>query len=252
MAYLHFWFRCNCVWLSVKYTNLTSHSMLLIQRREIFLLVNGEKLKSKFLLVPNEKTTNICQRNVTIISKSKPCENKFKFDSNTISQLSVSNEIQFFRDVRNNYTEAKYSDDEEPYGPPLAILLPWKTLSETLLTKLIEIYGEKGFDVVCVCLKPEQYLYPCVSGSAMNVVSDLLNYLNDCHRNRPYVIHGFSIGVYMYGEMLAQFSDQFDTHRCIMNNIRGCLWDSPVDIFAVKSCIGKYFYPQNWFQRFDP
>ncbi|KAK6636964.1 hypothetical protein RUM43_010630 [Polyplax serrata] len=178
-------------------------------------------------------------------------KSSFTFDTDSMSHIAVTNEIQFFRDTRNNFCQMNFSDTKEPYGPPLAILLPWKTLSVALLQRIIEFYGEKGFDIVTVNLTPEQLMYPCVSGGAMTVVTNLLQYLNETHKHRPYIFHGFSIGAYLYGEILAQFSDQFELYRGLTNNVKGCLWDSPVDIIAVKSNIGKFYYPKNWFYRFD-
>lgn len=247
MAFLHLNVRCGFAWLGNKYPNLkTLFQCTINQRNKKYF--NTVSLKSQSKCLVSQKVTHAINR---FAGSTPQNQLSLDFDPACMSQCTITNEIQFFRDNRNDFHGLSFSNTKEPYGPPLAILLPWETLHMRNLKKFIQTYGEKGFDIVTVNLSAEQLMYPCVAGGAMNVVSDLLQYLNESHKHRPYIFHGFSVAAYIYGEIMAQFSDQYETYRSLMNNVKGCLWDSPVDILLAKPYIGKFFYPNNIFCRFD-
>ncbi|KAL0276513.1 UNVERIFIED_CONTAM: hypothetical protein PYX00_004072 [Menopon gallinae] len=170
-------------------------------------------------------------------------------ESSTITVDEITKEIHFYRDANNNFPETSYVDIDVPYGPPLAILLPSLTPNVTVMRKLVELYGKKGFDVVSVNLTKNQLLYPRKEGGAAGVVSTFLSYLNGTQKNRPYIVHGFSTGAYVYGEMMAQLSEDPDVSCAILENIKGCLWDSPVEFKLAAPVAGKALYPRNIAKR---
>lgn len=167
-----------------------------------------------------------------------------------IEKKQISKEIHFYRDSRNNFQNATYIDINLPYGPPLAILLPWLYPDEKYLSRFIEIYGVRGFDVVTIRLSKKQFLYPENPTGGKKVVTDFLDYLEDNHKYRPYIVHGFSVGAYIYGEMMAQMSEDCKKFSTIAANIKGCMWDSPIDFKQVTPILPKALYPKNFLLRY--
>lgn len=87
------------------------------------------------------------------------------------------------------------------------------------IQKFADIYLNHGFDVLSVKLKPWQLIWP-LKGS-QPVARDLLKTLYEKHSNRPVVIHGFSVGGYLWGEVQVKMTQDEEKYKPLINNISG-------------------------------
>ena len=94
----------------------------------------------------------------------------------------------------------------------------------------------KGFDVLHVKVEPFQILWP---RNAQAVVGQIVDFLMDgARRTRPILVHGFSVGGYLYGETLVKTTSDPVVHESFAQRIRGQIFDSPVDFEGVPRGVG--------------
>ncbi|KAF8787095.1 hypothetical protein HNY73_008725 [Argiope bruennichi] len=82
---------------------------------------------------------------------------------------------------------------------PLAVILAWMLAKESHIEKFRQLYISRGFDVLTVNMAPKDLLFP-VSGSQV-IAKNVLDYFT-LHKNyKDIVVHAFSVGGYLMGEM---------------------------------------------------
>ncbi|XP_025086350.1 transmembrane protein 53-like isoform X1 [Pomacea canaliculata] len=114
---------------------------------------------------------------------------------------------------------------------PLAVLFGWLQAKKRHINKYGNLYLSKGFDVVTVQVPPSQVLWPRHTQAK---ISKLLSLLQEISKpSRPIVTHGFSVGGYLYGEMLLKLEQQPDKYADIRSRLVGQVFDSPVDFEGV-------------------
>lgn len=115
---------------------------------------------------------------------------------------------------------------------PLVVIFGWMLARNRHLNKYGNLYLSKGFDVLSVQVQPQQVLWPV---AAQHKITTLLKTLQDSSLStRPIVIHGFSVGGYLYGEMLVKLQKECDRYKKISERIVGQVFDSPVDFEGVS------------------
>lgn len=77
------------------------------------------------------------------------------------------------------------------------------------------------------------------------VASDLLQFLDINTRQRPILIHGFSVGGYLWGELLALVEKDKERFQPILNNIVGHIWDSAADMQDIPDGLPTAVFPNN-------
>ncbi|KAL8615636.1 hypothetical protein ACOMHN_026626 [Nucella lapillus] len=113
---------------------------------------------------------------------------------------------------------------------PLAVLFGWMLAKKRHLNKYGNLYLSKGFDVLTIQVPPSQVLWP---SKAQKRVSSLLATLEDRElSSRPLLIHGFSVGGYLYGEMLVKLGSD-PQFKNVCDRMIGQVFDSPVDFEGV-------------------
>ena len=101
------------------------------------------------------------------------------------------------------------------------------------LDKYGNLYMSKGFDVLAVRVQPTQVLRPA---SAQKVMADVLDLLQDGRLERkPLLVHGFSVGGYVYGELLIKLRQEAKKYGTIRDRLVGQVFDSPVDYEGVPN-----------------
>jgi len=112
-------------------------------------------------------------------------------------------------------------------GRPLVLLLPWFQSKPKHVEKFSELYTAKGFDVLTCVVLPLQFPLPA-KGSQL-VADDLLKFLmaNDCYKR--IMIHGFSIGGYLWGECMVKMLKDVDKYQPLIDRFKMQIWDSIVD-----------------------
>lgn len=115
---------------------------------------------------------------------------------------------------------------------PVACLFGWVGAPEKALRKYASLYTRRGVDVIALMLKPAHVALPVSRGrAAVSAIADALSQADTC--SRPLIIQGFSAGAYMYGNLLIELDARGAAGLSLSQRIRGCVWDSPVDLDGV-------------------
>ncbi|XP_046364945.1 transmembrane protein 53-like [Haliotis rufescens] len=144
------------------------------------------------------------------------------------SSAPVTDSVKFasnleLRSIRGNETLSR--------SRPLVVLVGWMNAKKRHLDKYGNLYISKGFDVLSVQVPPSKVIQP---KKAQVVMQEVINILDDSsRRDKPLMIHGFSVGGYLYGEMLVTLRDQASRYTSIRDRLLGQIFDSPVDFAGV-------------------
>jgi len=98
-------------------------------------------------------------------------------------------------------------------------MLEWLMAKKKHTGKFADLYLERGFDVLSVKVRPGQFMWP-VKGSQL-VAQSVLDLLSQKYTARPIVIHGFSIGGYLWGEMQLKIAQDLPKYEELLLNISG-------------------------------
>lgn len=126
--------------------------------------------------------------------------------------------------------------NEKAKGKPLAIILNWMLAKPRHVMKYGNFYNSQGLDVLSVSLTPLQLLWP-TTGSQV-VATNVLDFLLDNPQYESILVHGFSVGGYLYGEMLVKMIDDRKYEK-IARKIVGQIFDSAVDFYGIPTGLGK-------------
>ena len=118
---------------------------------------------------------------------------------------------------------------------PTVIIFSWLLAKARHVNKYGNYYLDLGFDVLNVKISPLQILWPTKS---QKVIQDLIEYLDQERKSSEFLIHGFSAGAYVYGEMLVKL-DSMPKYGYIYNKIMGQVLDSPADFHVVPDGVAK-------------
>jgi Eukaryotic protein of unknown function (DUF829) len=95
---------------------------------------------------------------------------------------------------------------------------------------LIVLIG-KGFDVLHIKANPTQILWPA---RAQAVAAQIVDFVTaPSRRSQPILVHGFSVGGYLYGETLVRMTSDPIMAEEMSRRVRGQIFDSPVDMEGV-------------------
>lgn len=115
---------------------------------------------------------------------------------------------------------------------PVACLFGWVGAPEKALRKYASLYTRRGVDVIALMLRPAHVAMPVSRArAACSGIVDALS--QDDTSSRPLIIHGFSAGAYMYGNLLLELDARGAAGLALSQRICGCVWDSPVDLDGV-------------------
>ncbi|GAB1609859.1 transmembrane protein 53-like [Argonauta hians] len=163
-------------------------------------------------------------------------------------------QVNFISDVHKVDTNIELRKSKVPFtfhtapgsGPPLVLMLGWMFARSHHLSKYSNIYCSKGFDVLQINVDPMQVLRPIRAQSFVEKIFDVLQ--NEDYIHKPIVVHGFSVGGYLYGEMLVKMNKEPKRLRDVSKRIIGQIFDSPVDkdrvAYGMSVNIGKNYISQ--------
>ncbi|XP_046401839.1 uncharacterized protein LOC124167842 [Ischnura elegans] len=145
---------------------------------------------------------------------------------------------------------------ESKSRPPLVVLLPWLMSKPKHIKKFSSYYLGHGFDVLSVRTTPGQTLWP-LKGSQV-VAADIVSFLELNPQYNQLVIHGFSVGGYIWGEVLVRLTDlgiargspSPSPYDALAARIKGCIWDSACEFTELPRGVSKALFPnQNMLQN---
>lgn len=126
---------------------------------------------------------------------------------------------------------------------PLAVMFEWISAEKRHFHKYCDIYLDRGYDVLSVSLSVRQLLWP-TSGSQV-VAKEALEFLYQNPAYNPLILHGFSIGGYLWGEVLVLIDENIPKYQPLINRIQGQVWDSTPDAAAFYKGFSKAVFPNN-------
>ncbi|XP_038052121.1 transmembrane protein 53-like [Patiria miniata] len=153
--------------------------------------------------------------------------------------------------INNNLSlqkAATSSSSDSPKERPLVLLLSWLAAKQRHLDNFAAFYLSRGCDVLTVKLRPMQLLLPTVGTQV--IARDVVNFLQSKEqRGRKILVHGFSVGGYLYGEILQRMLASQTESREITSRIIGQIYDSPVDLQNIPVGISKALTQNRLAQR---
>ena len=130
---------------------------------------------------------------------------------------------------------------------PIVVIYAWLTAKSKHIHKYNSLYLEKGFDVLNIKIQPTQVMWPLIT---QGLTQEMLDFIHDDRRSvQPILIHGFSVGGYLYGEALHKICANAEKYSGLWERIRGQIFDSPVDFagipFGVSRAVSNNIVVQN-------
>ncbi|KAK7081996.1 hypothetical protein SK128_014243 [Halocaridina rubra] len=111
---------------------------------------------------------------------------------------------------------------------PMTILYAWLMSKGKHIEKYVKFYNNLGIDVLRVRVTPFDLLRP-TRGTQL-LADEVLQFLhvNECHK--PLMIHGFSVGGYVFSEVMVKIEQNYQHHGHLLNRFVGQVWDSVADL----------------------
>lgn len=63
--------------------------------------------------------------------------------------------------------------------------------------------------------------------------------------NNPLLLHGFSVGGYVWGECMVQMAREPARFQHVLEQFNGQIWDSVVDLSEIHIGVPKAMFPKN-------
>lgn len=161
-----------------------------------------------------------------------------------VSNYHATKNIEYI--VQNNQIKTRNRTNEQynnAKNRPLLVLLSWLLSKRKHVMKYMNLYKEQGFDIVVVSVTPWQLMWP-TKGSRL-VAADLLEFLMKHKYYEQILLHGFSVGAYMWGEVLDIMQNNPQKYNNIINRIVGQVWDSVADVSELSIGIPRAVFPKN-------
>ncbi|XP_070156870.1 uncharacterized protein [Polyergus mexicanus] len=157
-----------------------------------------------------------------------------------LSSHHVSKNIEFL--TQDNLVSSSKNVIHNVNNRPLLVILTWLLSKRQHVMKFVNLYMEQDFDVIMVSLTPWQFLWPTKSRL---VAADLLTFLKQNESYQQILLHGFSVGGYLWGEALDLMESNKDKYSGIADRIVGQVWDSLSDLNELPMGISNAVFPKN-------
>ncbi|CAH1961927.1 unnamed protein product [Acanthoscelides obtectus] len=166
----------------------------------------------------------------------------YNTQTRNISSLEVTKNISLLSQEKKKSNVINLKLDS-PEGKPLVVLLSWLMAKKKHVYKYADIYLKRGFDVLNISISPWQLLWPA-KGSQV-VAKDLLKFLDVNNTYAPLVLHGFSVGAYLWGEVMVQIASERERYNHVVDRISGQIWDSAADVTEISVGVPVAVFPRN-------
>ncbi|MBN3271343.1 TMM53 protein, partial [Polyodon spathula] len=156
-----------------------------------------------------------------------------------VTAQRISKTITFYKN------ESETASMLQQNGPkPLLLLLPWLGSRPHAVDKYREIYFRQGFDVLTVESKTSHFLWPRWGLDYGAQVLELLQ--SDSFVSRPLLLHAFSIGGYIFSQMMVHISKNAQQYKSMTDRIKGQIYDSLVigSVERMATGVGKMVLPK--------
>ncbi|XP_047477833.1 uncharacterized protein LOC125031233 isoform X1 [Penaeus chinensis] len=135
-----------------------------------------------------------------------------------------------------------YSSGESRTEPPggdqaLVLLFSWLLAPERHIKKYVDMYRRRGVSVLTVTITPLDLLLPA-RGSQV-IALNLLRLLQENGKYRPLLVHGFSVGAYVFSEAMVHVMKDRRQFGSLLERFVGQVWDCPVDLNGIPTGFPK-------------
>lgn len=157
----------------------------------------------------------------------------------SVPRLLSAPRIPLHTEVLKQYLTLITSDVKTETSRPLAIIISWLMAKRQHVEKYANIYLQRGYDVLIVNLPSREMFLP-ESGSQV-LAENLLKYIEEHQEYQKFVVHSFSVGAYLFSEMLVKLKNDPNKQSSLMNRLNGLIFDSAVDYSGASKGISKSF-----------
>lgn len=120
-------------------------------------------------------------------------------------------------------------------GRKLAIICGWMGAKDRQLRVYQEFYHKKNFDTLSFACGPQHIMLPSHASKTMASVCDEVISLN----YDTLVFHHFSMGGYLFGQMLRHLQENEDKRRKLVDKIKVQVFDSPPDFSGIAKGVAQ-------------
>jgi len=213
--------------VAVNLTKLRNLSSLALHKKN---LTNSRMVNNRY---SNSSLTNHPLLSAALISSKR-----------YLSTQEITKNLLLFSDDRINADkDPKTLRLKNQREKPLVLVLAWLQAKHKHLKKYAELYTNQGYDVLVAQITPWQLLWP-VKGTQV-VAFDIVKFLNNNESYTPMIIHGFSVGGYLWGECMVHMARDLDKYTPLLNRISAQIWDSAADITEIPVGVPKALFPKN-------
>jgi hypothetical protein len=127
--------------------------------------------------------------------------------------------------------------DKDKRSDKIVVLCGWMGAKPRQLRVFNEFYNSRKFDSITFAVGPQHVLRPHTALDQMErVINAVLSCGNSSSPSRPILIfHHFSVGGYLFGQMLRVLDIKKDKYPSFRENIKAQIFDSPPDIRGVPA-----------------
>ncbi|XP_018330214.1 transmembrane protein 53 [Agrilus planipennis] len=163
--------------------------------------------------------------------------------SQNFSSVEITKSLELISN--DNPKDIKISDMKiaKPQERPMVVLLSWLMAKRKHIGKYAKLYLDQNCDVLNVNINPWQLLWP-VKGTQV-VAADILAFLDKNPSYAPLMLHGFSVGGYLWGEVLVLIAREPERYQHVLDRIIGQVWDSAADVTEIHIGLPIAVFPRN-------
>jgi len=147
-------------------------------------------------------------------------------------QLMTADDTQITRKGKSFKLDMASSEDK-----PLTLILPWLYSKPKHVDKYVKLYHDQGIDVLKATLSPTELLRPKQRSKV--VAANVLDFLRENPRYSRVVIHGFSVGGYLFCEIMVKMDTEPGQYGPLLDRIVGQIWDSVVDVSGLPIGVAR-------------
>lgn len=74
----------------------------------------------------------------------------------------------------------------------------------------------------------------------------MVKFLESNVTTNPLLLHGFSVGGYVWGECMVHMARDTERYKNVLKNFNGQIWDSVADITEISIGVPKAMFPKNY------
>ncbi|XP_069132701.1 transmembrane protein 53-like [Argopecten irradians] len=149
----------------------------------------------------------------------------FHTETNNKHEVSWTKRID-----RNLELRAPKQDGVVQHARPLMLLFGWMLAKRKHIQKYEEYYLNRGYNVMTVSASPLDILMPSRAQGIARKIIEQIEYKSRDAGRQPILLHGFSVGGYLIGELHVKLNT---TKTIARELLVAQIFDSPVDVDGI-------------------